>query len=87
MCQSNHGFSRKMDRKVFREFLHYNCNMTDDILMDRIYKYFNCVSADDIDRQEWVIGFNIFLKGQHISDILNFQTIFRYRRGADKILF
>ena len=52
-----------MDRKMFREFLHYNCGMTDDILMDRIYKFFNCVTADDIDKQELIIGFNIFLKG------------------------
>ena len=52
-----------MDRKRFREFLHYNFDMTDDIIMDRIYKYFNTMSADDIDKQEWVLGFNVFLKG------------------------
>ena len=51
---------------MFREFLHYNCDMTDDILMDRIYKFFN--SDDDITKQDWVIGFNIFLKGVQIEN-------------------
>ena len=31
--------------------------------MDRIFKYFNKVSNDSIDQEEWVIGFNIFMKG------------------------
>ena len=51
---------------MFREFLHYNCGITDDILIDRIYKIFNCFSTDDIDKQDWIIGFNIFLKGFQI---------------------
>ena len=38
--------------------------MTDDILMDRIFKYFNSNNDGDITRDEWVIGFNIFLKGR-----------------------
>ena len=77
-----------MDRKMFREFLHYNCDMTDDILMDRIYKFFNSVSADDIDKQEWIIGFNIFLKGLLIfRKYLVYQMFLRNRGGADKILF
>ena len=54
---------RRMDRKLFREFLHHNFDMTDDVLMDRIYKYFNNLNADNIDKQEWILGFNIFLKG------------------------
>ena len=52
-----------MDRKKFRQFLHDNFSMTDDVIMDRIFKYFNKVSSDDIDTEEWVLGFNIFLKG------------------------
>ena len=52
-----------MDRQMFREFLHDKLNMTDDIIMDRIFKYFNKVSTDDIDMEEWIMGFNIFFKG------------------------
>ena len=52
-----------MDRKLFRQFLHGSFNMTDDILMDRIFKYFNTNNDGDITRDEWVVGFNIFLKG------------------------
>ena len=52
-----------MDRKKFREFLHDKLGMTDDIIMDRIFKHFNTFSADDIDMEEWIEGFNIFLKG------------------------
>ena len=53
----------RMDRKLFRQFLHGSFNMTDDILMDRIFKYFNSNNDGDITRDEWVVGFNIFLKG------------------------
>ena len=52
-----------MDRKKFREFLHDKLGMTDDIIMDRIFKHFNTFAADDIDMEEWIEGFNIFLKG------------------------
>ena len=52
-----------MDRKKFRQFLHDKFNLTDDVIMDRIFKYFNRISTDDIDKEEWVIGFNVFLKG------------------------
>ena len=31
--------------------------------MDRIFKYFNKVANDNIGQEEWVIGFNIFMKG------------------------
>ena len=54
-----------MDRKKFRQFLHDKFNFTDDVIMDRIFKYFNRVSTDDIDKEEWVLGFNVFLKGKN----------------------
>ena len=38
--------------------------MTDDIIMDRIFKHFNTFATDDIDMEEWILGFNIFLKGK-----------------------
>ena len=57
------NFKSKMDRKKFCQFLHDNFNMTDDVILDRIFKYFNKVANDNIDNEEWVLGFNIFLKG------------------------
>ena len=47
---------------MFREFLHENLDMTDDVIIDRIFKGFN---KHNIDMQEWVTGFNIFLKGKY----------------------
>ena len=52
-----------MNRIRFREFLHDNFDMTDDVIMDRIFKYFNKIPTDDIDAEEWVTGFSVFLKG------------------------
>ena len=52
-----------MDRNTFREFLHDVFNMTDDILMDRIFKFFDTLNDGNITREEWVLGHNIFLKG------------------------
>ena len=52
-----------MDRNTFREFLHDVFNMTDDILMDRIFKYFDMVNDGNITREEWIMGLNVFLKG------------------------
>ena len=43
--------------------------MTDDILMDRIFKYFNSNNDGDITRDEWVMGFNVFLKGGYQRQI------------------
>ena len=53
-----------MDRKRFREFLHDKLGMTEDIIMDRIFKHFNKISTDDINMEEWITGFNVFLKGK-----------------------
>ena len=52
-----------MSRKLFQQFLHTNFNMMDDILLDQIFKYFNTHNDTDITREEWVAGFNVFLKG------------------------
>ena len=65
-----------MDRKKFRQFLHDNFNITDDVIMDRIFKYFNKVATDDIDIEEWVLGFNVFLKGSFIKHFLSLSLQF-----------
>ena len=52
-----------MDRNTFREFLHDAFNMTEDILMDRIFKFFDTKSDGTITREEWIVGLNVLLKG------------------------
>ena len=61
--KNNGNYSSKITRKRFREFLHANFDLSDDIIMDRIFKYFNTESADDIDLEEWIVGFSVILKG------------------------
>ena len=75
--QKSDNFRSKMDRKKFRQFLHDNFNMTDDVIMDRIFKYFNKVSTDDIDTEEWVLGFNVFLKGKMLMVALKLKGMFK----------
>ena len=60
----------KMSRKTFRAFLNETFDFTDDIIMDRLFKHFNKISCDDIDAEEWVAGFSIFLKGSKIKSKL-----------------
>ena len=43
--------------------------MTEDVIMDRIYKYFNTEARDDIDLEEWIKGFNVILKGENLKSI------------------
>ena len=50
---------------IFREFLHNVFKMTDDILMDRIFKYFDSLNNGLITREEWILGLNIFLRGEN----------------------
>ena len=54
----------RMNRNTFREFLHNVFKMTDDILMDRIFKYFDTLNNGLITREEWILGLNIFLRGE-----------------------
>ena len=83
LMQKSDNFKSKMDRKKFRQFLHDNFNMTDDAIMDRIFKYLNKVSSDDIDTEEWVLGFNIFLKGKAVKGFCN---IIKTSFGSDETL-
>ena len=57
--------------------------MTEDIIMDRIFKYFNTECQDDIDLEEWITGFNVILKGnvQTGCKIININMLpFKYSR-------
>ena len=64
--QNSENYTSKITRRRFREFLHDNLDLSEEIIMDRIFKYFNTESADDIDLEEWIVGFNVILKGSHI---------------------
>ena len=54
-----------MRRKKFKEFLNDTLDITNDVIMDRIFKYFNKVTSDDLDVEEWIVGFSVFLKGKN----------------------
>ena len=53
----------KLDRTRFREFLHNAFDMTDDILLDRIFKFFDDDNDGFISREEWILGLSVFMKG------------------------
>ena len=38
--------------------------MTDDILLDRIFKRFDQDNDGYINREEWIFGLSVFLKGE-----------------------
>ena len=59
----------KMDRTRFREFLHNAFDMTDDILLDRIFKFFDDDNDGVISREEWILGLSVFLKGNEEEHI------------------
>lgn len=59
----------RMDRTRFREFLHNAFDMTDDILLDRIFKYFDNDNDGFISRDEWIMGLSVFLKGKILFSI------------------
>ena len=61
--QNSENYTSKITRRRFREFLHDNLDLSEEIIMDRIFKYFNTETQDDIDLEEWIIGFNVILKG------------------------
>uniref|UniRef100_H2YBN1 EF-hand domain-containing protein n=1 Tax=Ciona savignyi TaxID=51511 RepID=H2YBN1_CIOSA len=53
----------KMDRNQFRDILHQRFNMTEDLLMDRVFRAFDKDSDSFISLIEWVEGLSIFLRG------------------------
>jgi Ca2+-binding EF-hand superfamily protein len=53
----------KMERLKFRDVLHNSFDMTDDILMDRVFKAFDKDNDSYINMSEWIEGLSIFLRG------------------------
>ncbi|KAF7255552.1 hypothetical protein EG68_07623 [Paragonimus skrjabini miyazakii] len=53
----------KLDRLKFREILHHTFHMTDDLLLDRVFRAFDYTSDGGITAKKWVVGLSIFLRG------------------------
>ncbi|XP_064648086.1 calaxin-like [Lineus longissimus] len=59
----------KLDRAKFREILSHTFGMTDDVLMDRVFRAFDKDSDSYVSPEEWVRGASIFLKGNQEEQI------------------
>ncbi|CAF4018509.1 unnamed protein product [Rotaria sp. Silwood2] len=57
------GDKEKIDRNRFRDILHNTFDMTDDILMDRVFKAFDRDNDGQVSMLEWVVGLNTYLRG------------------------
>jgi Ca2+-binding EF-hand superfamily protein len=57
------GDKDKIDRNRFRDILHNSFDMTDDILMDRVFKAFDRDNDGHVNMLEWVVGLNTYLRG------------------------
>ena len=53
----------RLDRARFRDLLHNTFNITDDLLMDRIFRTFDNDNDSFVSIDEWVLNLSIFLRG------------------------
>ncbi|XP_069111453.1 calaxin-like [Argopecten irradians] len=53
----------KMERQKFSDLLHEEFKMTDDVLIDRVFRAFDIDADGYLSEEEWVRGISIFLKG------------------------
>lgn len=54
---------KKMERSQFRDVLHQKFDMTEDILMDRVFRSFDKDSDSIVGLVEWVEGVAVLLRG------------------------
>jgi len=54
---------KKLERIKFRDILHNSFGMTDDMLMDRVFRAFDQDNDGYVNHDEWVMGLSVFLKG------------------------
>jgi len=62
--------NEKMDRSKFRDILYNNFGLTEDILLDRVFKVFDEDNDGNLNMKEWVFGLSKFLRGtvkEHID--------------------
>lgn len=62
---------RGFNRNQFREILHKTFSLTEDLLMDRVFRVFDKNSDSMIDDIEWVEGLAVFLRGD-LEDKINY---------------
>ncbi|XP_046846250.1 EF-hand calcium-binding domain-containing protein 1-like isoform X1 [Xenia sp. Carnegie-2017] len=53
----------KLDRTKFRDILHNTFGMTDDFLMDGVFRAFDKDNDSNINMEEWILGLSVFLRG------------------------
>ncbi|XP_062517500.1 calaxin-like [Corticium candelabrum] len=53
----------KMDRITFRHILHVSFQISDDFLMDRIFRAFDKDNDSHISMEEWIEGLSTFVRG------------------------
>ena len=58
--------------------------MTDDILLDRVFKRFDADNDGYVNREEWILGLSVFLKG---TDTERVQVVGGTLRGTLICLF
>ncbi|KAK3108460.1 hypothetical protein FSP39_008310 [Pinctada imbricata] len=64
-CKLTGGCHEKLDRAKFRDILHKCFCMTDDMLMDRVFRSFDTDTDNYLSHEEWVIGLSIMLHGTY----------------------
>jgi len=52
-----------LDRNQFRDLLHESFHMTEEILMDRVFRAFDADTDSLISMKDWVEGLSVFLRG------------------------
>lgn len=53
----------KLDRNKFKDILHNSFGMTDDLMMDQVFRAFDTDSDSNISQEEWLKGISTFLRG------------------------
>lgn len=66
-----------MDRFKFRDILQNSFDMTDDFMMDKVFKTFDRDNDGYLSMIEWVYGLSIFLRGTQ-EEKINCKTIKNY---------
>lgn len=60
---NNGRYDVRLDRAKFRDVLHNTFNITDDMLMDRVFKAFDRDNDGAVSREEWLVGLSVLLRG------------------------
>lgn len=57
------GKNDKLDRSQFRDLLTEDFNMTDDLILDRMFRAFDVRNDSYITPDEWISGLSVWLRG------------------------